>query len=507
MMSFVSNKISYNYLLYIIIASAAFLRLSDLGTQGFWLDEIGQIGIAMHPLSDIATNIQYHLSPPLDYFITHLMLLISHSEFWLRIPAAISGILLVIVVYLIGKTAHDEKLGILASLLVAFSPVLYVYSQELRMYSLFCLLSATSVLVLMKVTNKLTWGLFILISLLGLYTHYFYFFVLFTELVLAVNYLPFRKKNISYVVTCFLICLIAFVPWLPYLIYQYNSLNAGNLDYALQPNLKYFTQVLGTFPAWWQLSFKYWYKIGLPHFYFFGLVVGLFFSFKKSTNDMKILALYFLLPLLSIFLFSFYKQIASARNMLFLMPIYYIIIAYGYLRLYDFISRHLLEKQKYVKPYFKYLIILLMIVGLACIPGFKNKFKQPKPEWKVVVDFIDKQTGIHEIVVDHPHTKTCLQFYYDFNNFGSYENKQLTGNKLIVPEQSKKKKDIRVIDSKEKWEKISKSNSLVITYFKGIPDNYKELFVSLKDKQQESRQLINIYQSKTSIFNEIGEVR
>ena len=75
--------------------------------------------------------------------------------------------------------------GLLASLLVAVSPLHLWYSQEVRMYSLLtflCLLSSYLMLLVLKEEGKwramALWAAYALVSIAALYTHYFAFCIL-----------------------------------------------------------------------------------------------------------------------------------------------------------------------------------------------------------------------------------------------------------------------------------------------------------------------------------------
>ena len=64
----------------------------------------------------------------------------------LRLPSAVFGVLTIPLVYALGRTIRDHRLGIVAALLFAISPFQVWYSQEARGYSLLTL-GATSAML------------------------------------------------------------------------------------------------------------------------------------------------------------------------------------------------------------------------------------------------------------------------------------------------------------------------------------------------------------------------
>ena len=82
-------------------------------------------------------------NPPLYYSVLHGWLRFGDSEAALRIPSMVFGVLTIPLVYALGRTIRDHRLGLVAALLFAISPFQVWYSQEARGYSLVTL-GATS---------------------------------------------------------------------------------------------------------------------------------------------------------------------------------------------------------------------------------------------------------------------------------------------------------------------------------------------------------------------------
>jgi len=113
------------------------LRLHRLGAESLWIDEGYSISNANHfDPTAWAQNIR-----PIYYLFLWVWMRLGHGEFFLRLPSAIFGAGAVMMVYILGKRLVGERAGILASLLMAISPLEVNHSQEIRMYSLAVLLA------------------------------------------------------------------------------------------------------------------------------------------------------------------------------------------------------------------------------------------------------------------------------------------------------------------------------------------------------------------------------
>lgn len=113
------------------------LRLHRLGAESLWIDEGYSISNTNHfDPTAWAQNVR-----PIYYLFLWIWMRLGHGEFFLRLPSAIFGAGAVVMVYLLGKRLVGERAGILASLLMAISPLQVNHSQEIRMYSLAVLLA------------------------------------------------------------------------------------------------------------------------------------------------------------------------------------------------------------------------------------------------------------------------------------------------------------------------------------------------------------------------------
>ena len=163
------DKMTHRYLkhrsttLWIALLLFAFaLRMYRLGQQPLSWDEGWSIGLSSLPWSEIHRITALDVHPPLYYHLFKLWLALGRNELLLRFLSVIAGMLSIPLAYATGRawmrTAdikhRDEQTGLLAALVVTFSPFLLYYSQVARMFSLCVMLTLLAVYSLFKAVDR-----------------------------------------------------------------------------------------------------------------------------------------------------------------------------------------------------------------------------------------------------------------------------------------------------------------------------------------------------------------
>ncbi|HBC72909.1 MAG: Glycosyl transferase family protein [Candidatus Amesbacteria bacterium GW2011_GWB1_47_19] len=207
----------------IILLLGLGLRLININ-QSFWLDEASQANLSSLPLHQIWYGRGGDFHPPLFYFLVHTWLIFGRSEIWLRTLPLTFGIANIFIIYLLARDLFpqmESKIRYLSALLLAISPFHIYYSQELRMYSLLCLLGTMS----MYFFFRRRYLLLSVFNTLLLYTHYSAIFLIATQLIYVVMY---SRKELKSFTFSFLLSAFSYLPWLPQF---YRQLNSGlNID-------------------------------------------------------------------------------------------------------------------------------------------------------------------------------------------------------------------------------------------------------------------------------------
>lgn len=155
------------------------LRVYNLTYHSLWFDEAISLRWAkstVPTILDVSMHLVEDRLPPLYYLLLKGWgLLAGFSEFSVRYLSVALGVLLVAVIYSLGRRLFNSApASLAAALLAALNPFLVWYSQEARMYALAVLVGSLGVLCFLKAmeSGRLGWWLgFGLAALAGLYTH------------------------------------------------------------------------------------------------------------------------------------------------------------------------------------------------------------------------------------------------------------------------------------------------------------------------------------------------
>lgn len=147
-------KREYILLITFIILSA-FLRLYQLGHACFWTEEQYTGIVALKDPVQIWTFITVNDFNPPGYHLIEwgMRVLLGYSEWVLRLPSAIAGILLIPIIYLVGKEYKNELTGMISAGMVTVLFPLTYYSQFARAYSISLLLFTVGLLYYFKIRN------------------------------------------------------------------------------------------------------------------------------------------------------------------------------------------------------------------------------------------------------------------------------------------------------------------------------------------------------------------
>ena len=142
------SKVVPLLILLLLILLGYWLRVHNLDAFSFWTDEGLTPERSGYPIAQILRNdiliqgvVTTDTHPPLYYLILHLTRqLFGLSDFAFRYPSVLFGVLLIPLLYRLGRRMGGRAVGLLAALLAAVHPLQVYYSQEARMYSLLLLL-------------------------------------------------------------------------------------------------------------------------------------------------------------------------------------------------------------------------------------------------------------------------------------------------------------------------------------------------------------------------------
>ncbi|MCL5998732.1 MAG: glycosyltransferase family 39 protein [Chloroflexi bacterium] len=203
---------------------AAILRLADLTGRSFWLDESYTLDRIAGSWLDVLNNVVYvqggytvDAHPPVYFLLLKAWTYIAgDSEFALRLVSALGGVVIVPLMYALGRRLFSQRAGFIAACFALLNPAFQGYSHELRMYSLVICLAALSAYLLYRGVQSRRPGLFLLawfdVVVIALLAHYSFIALLTMQMVFmaisAYRWLP--RLRIRHFVALFC-CLAAII--------------------------------------------------------------------------------------------------------------------------------------------------------------------------------------------------------------------------------------------------------------------------------------------------------
>jgi mannosyltransferase len=175
-----SPRASRTILLGVMLLAFA-LRVATLLTQSLWRDEVDALLFATQPLDQfVAMFRQPGQNGPLFFLALRPWLAVTgHTEFALRFPSALAGVLSVPLLYALVARLAGRRAGLVAALLMATAPYGVWYGQEAKMYALLTVLVPASLLAITRIalteqstrTRLVHWVALYVLTSLSFYTH------------------------------------------------------------------------------------------------------------------------------------------------------------------------------------------------------------------------------------------------------------------------------------------------------------------------------------------------
>lgn len=260
-----------------IMLLGSILRVYNIGSESFWIDEgSSAMTVKKYNGSEILKNVYLYGQILPGYYPGISDLPVYHftlyywtrafgiSEAALRLYSALFGILSMPFVFLIARSLYQKNNAILSSFLFAISIPMIAYSQEARPYALYLFLGLASTYYFinsLKSNKKHYSWLYILFSVLGLYTHFLFEILLLFQIFYLIFYLIVikgysigaiinkllkdRNSLIRKFFYIYLIIALISAPLIP------RTFREGNAEYwRTKPTLEIAAKVLVNFATW-----------------------------------------------------------------------------------------------------------------------------------------------------------------------------------------------------------------------------------------------------------------
>jgi len=418
------------------------LRIHALGAKSLWYDELRQVEVAQHPFSEMSNLLIVHAARPLDYVITHFWLAgvgpvdsaPGRAEFWLRFPAALWGLLAVAALLPLARRWLRPVAGRwhaapahLAMALLACALLAVDYSQELRPYSLYLLLTVLSFYAFDRAwaarqDRARVWLAAGLLAVAGTLTHFFFAFAvaaqgLFVGAAFALAALRGRRRwgdllgfGLGAVASMAALFIAARPDHIVLFMRQFFGALAGAPAGGLVSDQGVVVQISEAVNA--DFFFK-----GLLPFYgggggwalvpFIGLaLLGLVVLMRRSPARAGLGALWLLLASALIIIYLQYRQqFFALRYVLLALPIYILFITTGLTWLADWLARRVNGRAGAA-------LLVAGACGLAALQLGQvfHDYGVPKDDWRRVGAFLT--ANVHpDDTLGAPDVQAFIRFY------------------------------------------------------------------------------------------------
>jgi 4-amino-4-deoxy-L-arabinose transferase-like glycosyltransferase len=347
----VKNRLEL-FLIFTLILFSSVLRFPQLGFSQFYGDETKTLY-----LDKTVTAGDFLLSQrkgPMQFIVTWFMEKVTgtYSEFWMRLPFAVAGVLSVLVLYLLTRKIFGKRAAVISSLLYSVSGFSVAFSRTAQYQSFLILMGLLSIYFFIKsFTDK---KYLLLSSFAFAISFLFHYDSIFYLVPLMILFYLYASKDRSYlktlliyfVIPALVICALFYIPYFVngYFYsetFGYLTRRLSGKDYL--PNNSFYTFLV--------------YNPSLLALFPFLLSV-LYFIFGKGKFYRLLFLVWFLVPFV---VFEFVFKNPGTHILNYFLPLY-IVSGAGFVAVFDKLRNKLL----YLVPalVFTYLFVLTAYVYL-----------------------------------------------------------------------------------------------------------------------------------------------
>lgn len=198
----------------VLVAVYVAIRFWSLTGTCLWFDEIFSVHAAEHSWDSILRFIALDLiHPPLFYVLLKVWTALGgESLAWLRtLPVVFSIISIIPFIFLLHELKFSATARLISLLILTVNGSLLKYSLEVRMYSLLLCLGLLSMWLFVRYCLKgKSFVPLLIVNILLVYTHYFGWFVIISEVVVVLVFFRIRLRSI---IGMFTAVTVLFFPW------------------------------------------------------------------------------------------------------------------------------------------------------------------------------------------------------------------------------------------------------------------------------------------------------
>jgi hypothetical protein len=437
----------------LILLAAALWRLYGLGAESLWTDEIAAVLVGRRSLLEVLVSIGVQdVNPPLFYLLMHFWTALGEPEWWLRLLPALCGLAAVALTWRLGRRLAGPTVGLLAALFTALSPLSVYLSRELRYHTLATMLALAAWLIFVRRLDDPRAGRrrwLIALLALGLYTHYYFLFVLAVAAVWWWSENEDRPVPARRSLAPLGAALLIFLPWLIVM-----GVQAARASYRFRPLTGLFATLfdLAGYSTVGQADTalpldpyglaKLWFLLALAPFW---LLAGLGLSQWRNERATRLATLGLGVPILCVLVVSRVAPVYGHRYFLPFLPLFLILLAIG--------ARRLLNAWKPLG-----VIAIVAVCGLMAASDLEQRTdtRYQREDWRTLAQRLRAALGPHDVILGYNAMQIGPLNYYWLRQTGRplVYAPLLTGDPLIFAPQPPGAVEARVELYRQRFERL-----------------------------------------------------
>jgi hypothetical protein len=303
------------------------LRLHGLTVQSLWRDEVDALRFAQLPLSEYVSIFSGPgQNGPLYFLLLRgWIALAGTSEFSLRYFSLLPGVLAAALTFALGRRLFGARTGLIAGTLVATSPYLVWYSQEVKMYALILALALLSLYAMRRATSgqPRSWVVVVVATSLAMYSHILAALLIPLQMALLLVWRPSGRQGWTWAAGAFAALTL---PYLPFVTWQWDMLRTpADTGYSFYP----LPEMLGVLLNGYSVGLVPWGAELLLAVFGLLLLVGVGDQVAKRRVSIAVLALWLLLPVAMVYVVSLRRPLFTDRYLIWIAPAFYLLVALG----------------------------------------------------------------------------------------------------------------------------------------------------------------------------------
>lgn len=406
----IKNKLFRSFVTYgllvLMVGFAVFFGLTVFGHTSLRLDEAQSLFQTQRDIPGMLNLVAQDVHVPLYHTLLHFwQLLFGHDIYVARIMSLLFFVGTIIMTYVLATYALGRRsIGLFAAFLVTISPFMNWYGSEARMYTMLAFMSVLHVYFFVRILKQQgsgRWALWTITAILGVYTHYFFIFVLLTEL-LAVILLRKHFRGEHALRNIIISGAITAASLLPWIFYVFRLGFASNTQPALaEPSAGDLFDTYAQFIFGFQVPGVNTLIVSL-----WPIVVLLaFFALQRTKKvippEATLFVLLAVVPVVGAFIISVtIKPFFLSRYLIVALPPLFIFIAWLLTRYRRWIARTVG-------------IVLVVAVAFLFVIQIASPNTPVKEDYQQAVQYLDENAGPSDVVVlSAPFTIYPVEYYY-----------------------------------------------------------------------------------------------